>query len=290
MSLLRYYQGANDAKASDYLPLSIHGEHVGYLAHTNIAPLADLGFAIERGGGCCRWMPVGDCEANTAYLAEVIDRAEAAGLMAGRRNELYAISHDYQSQPHALIERAAMPLFGAFGYGVHVNGLVQQPDGIYMWLGKRAMNKQTSPGKQDQIAAGGQPYGISVKANMQKECAEEAGIPPEISANAIACGMGSCYRQAENGLRADLMFLYDLWLPADFCPTNTDGEVESFQLLPLAHIIEQLRADCGHNIKYNSALVILDCAIRHGIITPDEPDYQVLCHGLHPRRSGLTNF
>lgn len=279
MALIDNLISANNAQAQNYQALYIEQQRVGLIRYDNIAMLADYGFHLQIQHHHLYWQSKGNCAANSAFLADICAQMAKDGIVQGWRDELYPIAPDYQHPPVALVERAAIPIFGARGYGIHINGLVKKNNEIYMWLGKRAANKPTSPNKLDQIAAGGLPHGISVFANMQKECAEEAGIPSNLSQNANAVGMGSYYHEVTNGIRADMMFLYDLWLPQDFTPHNTDGEVAEFFCYPLQEIIAMLRQDT-HNIKYNSALVIIDCAIRHNLITPDEPHYQKLCHLL----------
>lgn len=54
------------------------------------------------------------------------------------------------------MERAASVYFGVGSYGVHVNGYVDTPDGIQLWVGRRSQSKSTWPGKLDHIVAGGQ--------------------------------------------------------------------------------------------------------------------------------------
>jgi len=55
--------------------------------------------------------------------------------------------------------------------------------------------------------------------------------------------------------------------------------VSEFQLLPVEEIIELIRN--SNEFKPNSNLVNLDFLIRHGLISPDEPDYLELVSGLH---------
>jgi hypothetical protein len=38
--------------------------------------------------------------------------------------------------------------------------------------------------------------------------------------------------ESERGLFPNTEFVFDLELPADFVPSNSDGEVETFELLP----------------------------------------------------------
>lgn len=58
-----------------------------------------------------------------------------------------------------------------------------------------------------------------------------------------------------------------------------DGEVESFELLPIddvAHTIAETR-----DFKPNCCLVIIDFMIRHGVLTPDQARYAELVEALH---------
>lgn len=286
MSLLDNIRVANNANLTDYAPFTIDKQLVGLLRYDLVPILQSHGLVLIQHKQSYDWQSHRNLEENSTHLAEIIERLEKSGYVYGRRNEYYPLSLNAQNPPKALIERAAMPLFGACGYGVHLNGLVKKDNNIYMWLGKRAVDKITYPNMLDNIAAGGQPYGISPFANLQKEAQEEANIPHELSQQATPVGMASYYHAVKNGIRADAMYLYDLWLPPEFIPTNTDGEVAEFYCYRLTDIIAQLR-QVGHNIKYNSALAILDCAIRYGIITPDEPDYQAICHGLRAQQQSI---
>ena len=47
--------------------------------------------------------------------------------MTGWRDELLAVVSPFGAEPAFLVERAAYPLLGCKGYGVHVNGYVQLP-------------------------------------------------------------------------------------------------------------------------------------------------------------------
>lgn len=94
-------------------------------------------------------------------------------------------------------------------YGVHVNGYVEVDGEKHLWVAKRSATKQTFPGMLDHLVAGGQvsscsplslliylllkametnvfdggqSEGIGCKANVIKECDEEAGIPADLAA------------------------------------------------------------------------------------------------------------
>jgi hypothetical protein len=116
---------------------------------------------------------------------------------------------------------------------------------------------------------------------MMKECAEEASIPPAIARHARAVGAISYALETDIGFRPDLIFNFDLELPADFSPVNSDGEVEEFYLWPIDQVMETVRD--GDAFKFNCALVVIDFLVRHGYIAADDPDYSDIVEGLRAR-------
>ena len=88
----------------------------------------------------------------------------------------------------------------------------------------------------DQIVAGGQPEGISLLDNLVKEAAEEAAIEETVARTSTFASEIRYCSQTHRGLNNDGIFAYDLWLDETFIPHNTDGEVESFQLMPIEEL------------------------------------------------------
>ncbi|KAK6126887.1 hypothetical protein DH2020_039368 [Rehmannia glutinosa] len=211
------------------------------------------------------------------------DRTKAVGdvvkclgdeLIPGIRNELYPVRSSFETPELFLLERAAAPYFGIKAYGVHMNGYVERDDEKYLWIGKRSKVKPTYPGKLDHLVAGGLD-------NIVKECEEEAGIPRSISCKASAVGAVSYLDIDGYRLKRDVLFCYDLKLPEGFVPTNKDGEVESFKLLPVTHVANIIRST--QFFKENCNLVIIDFLFRHGYIKPEGLGYLNLLQSL---RSG----
>ena len=64
------------------------------------------------------------------------------------------------------------------------------------------------------------------------------------------------------GLRRDLLHCYDLDLPEDFAPRAADGEVESFELWPIARVFQTVRDT--DEFKFNVNLVLIDLFLRRG--------------------------
>lgn len=220
-----------------------------------------------------------DFKSRTQAVRDVLLQLREAGAIPRWRDEDYPVSRRWSDRPLMRVERGAAPLLGVRGFGVHVNGFVRRADGLHLWVGRRAKDKQTAPGKLDHLVAGGQPYGMSIRDNVIKEAGEEAGLAPEVAGLAVAVGAVSYRCERSEGLRDDVLFCYDLELPEEIVPVNTDGEVDFFELWPIDKVMERIRET--EDFKFNVSLVILHFAIRHGILAPDDPDYQAICEGLH---------
>ena len=59
--------------------------------------------------------------------------------------------------------------------------------------------------------------------------------------------------------------------------SQVDGEVESFERLPVAKVAE---AVADGRFKPNCNLVIVDFLVRHGYLQPEDPGYVPLVHSL----------
>lgn len=205
-------------------------------------------------------MTVGARRATLAAAAaptlHAIGRALADQGFCRWRNEAFDVRARGDGPALATLDRGALPVFGVLAAGVHVNGLVQRPDGLHLWIARRAANKALDPGKLDHLVAGGITAGMTPQQTVVKEAAEEAGIPAALAATAVETGLVSYTMERPEGLRRDLLTCYDLFLPPDFVPQATDGEVESFELWPVAQVLERvLDTD---DFKFNVNLVLID--------------------------------
>ncbi|KAH7652059.1 Thiamine diphosphokinase protein [Dioscorea alata] len=202
-------------------------------------------------------------------------------LIPGIRSEHYPVTSSFGVPSFFSLERAAAPYFGIKAYGVHMNGYVEINGQKFLWIGKRSQMKPTYPGMLDHLVAGGLPHGISCKENLIKECEEEAGIPRSISDSATSVGAISYMDIDGFRYKRDVLFCYDLKLPADFIPNNEDGEVDSFRLIPVDDVANIIRRT--EFFKPNCTIVIIDFLFRHGYISPDDCGYLKLLQSL---RSG----
>src|SRR5262249_6189428 len=153
----------------------------------------------------------------------LLRRLEAEGAITGWRNEAYPVAVGYGRPALLEMERAGVPAFGVQSFGVHLNGHVGRGAAMKLWVGRRSPTKQTSPNKLDHLVAGGQPIGVGLFENLIKECAEEAALPRALAALARPAGVVSYLTEHEGGLRNDVLFCYDLEVPAEVTPVNQDG-------------------------------------------------------------------
>ncbi len=259
----------------------VDGRQVGRIREDFVPRLGEFrdAFALE-GGAVHLAVRERTPAARTAAMRGVVARLVAGGVLAKHRREDYPVLTEWGTQPLFVLDRSAVPLFGLRAFGVHVNGFVREGAGLRMWIGRRALDKAVEPGKLDNMVAGGQPAGLGLLDNLVKEAGEEAGVPPELARRARPVGALSYCMADERGLKPDTMFLYDLEVPADFVPRNTDGEISEFALMEVDEIAERVRG--SYDFKFNVALVLIDFLIRHGYLTPEnEPDYPTLAAGLH---------
>jgi len=262
-----------------YRPLVIDGRTLGRVGHGFARRLAGYPEVFAVGEDAVALAPgLDDFDSRSQAVAEVLLDLKAQGEIPLWRGEDYPVLPRWGDAPVLKIERAASALLGTRHFGVSLNGLVRDAEGLKMWVAKRAATKQTEPGKLDHLAAGGQPFGLGVQENLIKEVWEEAGIPAELAARAIAVGAVSFRCERPDGLIDEVVFCYDLELPADFAPVNIDGEVESFSLWPIEEVLARVRD--SEDFSFDVPLVIIDCAIRHGLIAPDDPDDQEIWQGL----------
>ncbi|MCC6783299.1 MAG: DUF4743 domain-containing protein [Planctomycetes bacterium] len=270
----------NRHRLEAHRPLHVGDQRVGFVRRDRLALLADLAEAVvddERG-----LRVRGECFASrSASFASLAARLVREGVTRRPTGELYPVARRARGEPLALVDRAAVPALGIASCGVHVNGYVRGPRGIEMWIATRARGKPVFPGLLDNVVAGGQPHGIGLLDNVVKECGEEAGIPPALARTARAVGVVSYVFEDELGLRPDTLFCFDLELPSDFVPRVVDGEVESFERLPIDEVAAIARDTT--RFKFNCNLVILDFLVRHGLLDVEGGEYPALVAGLRTR-------
>ena len=195
------------------------------------------------------------------------------------RGELFDIRAVADGPVLGTLDRGLVPQFGVIGQGVHLNGLVRRDDGLHVWVGVRARDKAVAPGELDNLVAGGIPAGLDALETLVKEAAEEASLPADLVAAARPTGRISYILANEEGLRRDVLHVFDMDLPESFTPRPNDDEVERFELWPAARLLEAVRETEG--VKFNVNLVLIDLFLREGLIDPASEEGRALRTGLH---------
>jgi 8-oxo-dGTP pyrophosphatase MutT (NUDIX family) len=279
MSLLRHIRACNTYRPERFLPLFFGVERVGFVRRDNAEILRRFPRTIEVNSDSLRILPRGDGAAVTAALDEVVEALVAEGLIGKWRDEVFAITPRWGEAPLFTLDRGAVSFFGVRAYGVHMNGYRRIRDRVWLWIGRRNPLKVVAPGKLDNMVAGGIGGGLGALTTLVKEAGEEASIPAALIAKAWAAGAVTYKMEVPQGLRDDVLFVYDLEMPNDFEPRNTDGEIVEFMLMEAREALA--RARDTDDFKFNVNLILIDFALRHGLVTPEEPEYLALLAGLH---------
>ena len=245
----------NAALPGERLPFRIGAALVGWVKPdlaTRLAAFPEISAA-----------PDGVTLTDAAALPAIARRLSDAGCFRWRQ-EAFDIRAEPDGPVLARLDRGALPSFGVLAMGVHLNGLVRRTDGLHVWVARRAANKLLDPSKLDHIVAGGVPAGLSPAETLVKEAEEEAAIPASLANQAVQVATITYAMERPEGLRRDLLYCYDLELPEDFSPHAADGEVEAFELWPIAHVMRTVRDTDA--FKFNVNLVLIDLFQRRGLI------------------------
>lgn len=276
---LRHVAACNPPVDEVFLPWWVDDQAVGWVRPQFAAHLTQFPEVFRVTGDALLLRPELQGFARRSSALETVARRLAeAGLIPPFMGEPYAVTPSGRESALCAIDRAAAAYFGVRSFGQHLNGFVRRPDGIHMWIGRRARDRLLFPGALDNMVAGGLPHALGLDENLVKECREEAGVPEALARKAVPVGALSYNRVAPRGFRRDVLYCYDLELPEDFVPQNTDGEVEAFMLLPLAEVAAIVHET--DDFKLNCNLVIIDFLIRHGWLDPQTPEYLALVLGL----------
>jgi 8-oxo-dGTP pyrophosphatase MutT (NUDIX family) len=217
--------------------------------------------------------------ARTAAMAEVTKELEREGVIHGWRDELVSVSPQYGMPELMRVERAASRHFGLMAYGAHVNGLRRIGGRVHAWVARRSPAKHVDPDKLDNLVGGRISAGMTVDETLRKEAWEEAGIPPALLKDLNCLGAVRVEYSVPEGLHREILFVHDLWLPAEFEPANQDGEVADIRLVPVEEVIESiLRGD----FTLDAGAVTVDGLLRLGALPPEDPQYLDMLRLLKP--------
>lgn len=282
MRYLHKVEALNRRDLSSYIPFAAGNVHLGWLTEERAAAVLAFPNVFMQAAGSVVINPaLKTPAARSKAIAHLAPALIATGLFPKLRGELYAARNHWSDKPAFTIDRAFVPGFGLRAFGVHVNGIVEKKNGPHLWIGTRAKDMRVEPGKHDNMVAGGQPADLGLIENVVKECGEEAHIKPPLARKAKPASVLSYCFECPEGIRCDTLFCYDLVMPANVKPRASE-EISRYALKPLAAVLKEVRTTKSY--KFNVNIVIIDFAIRRGVITPEnEPDYEKIVAGLHER-------
>ena len=280
MSYIQRVNACNTANTSYYVPFVIDHCQMGWIKPALATQFSDWPEIFHLHNKTVRLNDsIQGFDNRSQALDEVIRSLVQKKIIRAYLDEPYPVTAGDRSAAVMTVDRSAGAHLGIRCFGQHLNGYVRKNDAIYLWIARRARDRHIEPGKLDNMVAGGLPWHTSLEENLLKECAEEAGMNQPLAEQARATGTVSYLAESVNGIKPDTLYCYDIKLPEDFTPVCTDGEVESFTLMPVDEVLEIIRD--SEEFKPNCNLVILDFVIRHGILNPQEEGYTGLVSSLH---------
>lgn len=239
------------------MPFRLGAAQVGWVLPDIAAALTEFGATVEPDGVTLVASKLHDVEQQLARQGRFRWRGEAFDVRATPEGPVLA-----------QLDRGGLPTFGVRAEGVHLNGLVSRPDGLWLWIARRAAHKHLDPGKLDHMVGGGVPAGLSPWETLAKEADEEAAVPAGLIVQAKPVALLGYAMDRPEGLRRDRLHCYDLMLPEEFAPKPRDGEVEAFELWPLPAVLDQVRRT--DEFKFNVNLVLIDLFLRMRMLPATE--------------------
>jgi hypothetical protein len=279
MSFRDHIVSCNNYDPARVVPLFAGRDRVGLLRHDNAAALRGFPDVFAVADDKVNLIAHGDVAAVSRAVDAVVDALVVEKRIPKSRSETFDVAPRWGAPVVFRLDRGAVPFFGTRAYGVHLNGYRSDASTLDLWVGRRAPNKSVAPDKLDNLVAGGIGNGHGLQETLLKEGEEEASIPRSWTGHAVPAGAVSYRMENELGIRDDVLFVFDLEMPADFVPKNQDGEIVHFELMPASAVLDRVRT--SDDFKFNVNLVILDFALRHGILRPDDPEYLDVATGLH---------
>jgi len=218
-------------------------------------------------------------QGRSAAMAEVGRELARDGVVRGWRDEQVSIAERHGSPELMRVERALSRHFGFLAHAAHLNGFTRIGGRTHVWVARRAPDKAIDPGKLDNLVGGRIAAGMSVDETLRKEAWEEAGIPPALLGDLNCVGAVRVEYPVPEGLHREILFVHDLWLPADFKPVNQDGEVSEIRLMPVEEVIADILAG---SVTLDAGAVMVDGLLRLGAMPPEDPQYLDLLRMLKP--------
>ncbi len=260
--LLRSLRAARDSDARRYLRIFLGDRGIGSVRRDQAGRLHAWPSLFEISDIRIQLRPA-DEPALSAAFAQVARALADDGAIRGWRGETYAIRASEGTPVLFHLERAAVRFFGLTSAAAHLNGFTIGNEFPAIWIARRSATKAIDPGMLDNLVAGGVTSGEDAWRTLLRECGEEAGIDAALAREARPAGTLHLRRDTPDGLNSEVIHVYDLALPAQFAPRNTDGEVGEFLAMDARALLERIARG---ELTVAAGLASADFALRHGMI------------------------
>ena len=221
---------------------------IGSIAPELASRLAAAGLPLRFDEGHWRIEPASLAAAD-ATLAAVAGWLHANGCAASWRDELLAVT-DASGAPIGVIERAAVRPLGIATHAVHLVGCDERGA---VWVQQRAFDKSTDPGLWDTLMGGLVSADETVAQTLVRETWEEAGLRIADLRGVQPFGRITVRRPVVEGYMVEHIDMFEAIVPNGLLPVNQDGEVERFECLKRASLVERLHA---HAFTPEAAMIL----------------------------------
>jgi len=210
---------------------------LGLVEHDNVERSGLLQFRAGLGASDdgLGWRIAGPADASLATIAHWLHEQ---GLSARWRDERLAVT-SANGSALAAVERAVVRVLGITTRAVHLVGFA--PDGR-IWVQQRAFDKAVDPGLWDTLMGGQVSAGESIEETLERETQEEAGLAVADLVDVRHTDRISVRRPVARGYVIEHVEVFEATVPAQLVPANQDGEVERFECLAIAALLESLAA------------------------------------------------
>jgi len=194
-------------------------------------------------------------------LATIARWLHAERIAAHWRGELLAVVDD-EGRNVGAIERGVVRVLGLATEAVHLVGVDARGA---TWVQKRAATKSTDPGLWDTTMGGQVADGERVGTTLMRETMEEAGIAVAALADLVHVPPIRIRRPVREGYMVERIEVFRGVVPDAIDPVNRDGEVERFERLDDAALVERLAAG---EFTLEATLILGAELERRGVIAP----------------------
>ena len=156
------------------------------------------------------------------------------------------------------INRKHLSQFGLPVYGVHCNVWSKLKNSTIFHFAIRSKKLKKFPGFYDNLIAGGQPVGLSIEENLQKESYEEAGLNIKQISQAKKSSTVHYMHNDRKKFNSSVIFIYQLEKTDDMIFKNQDGEVDEFIQIEANEIYKIIEKKI---LKPNCIIPIIDFLI-----------------------------